>query len=77
MTSYTITMTGPELTEVIFALRCTAAESRSLANCCGDMNSLAKEKAKFQDQAKRCDELANRINLSPIDQSALAPNGSP
>ena len=64
MTSYTITLTGRELSEIIFALRLKAAERRSLVKTCGDIGSLAKQKASFQAEAEQLDALATKLNLS-------------
>ena len=62
MTERTIKLTGAEWREVVFALRCHAAERRNLANTCVGIESLAENKASFQAEAEQADELATKIN---------------
>jgi hypothetical protein len=66
MTTYTITITCGEHSDIFFALRCHAAERRKLAEACGDIAVLAEQKASFEQEAKRIDDLASKINLAPF-----------
>jgi hypothetical protein len=63
-TSYTITLTGGEHSDVIVALRSEAHNRRKLAEGCGDIEGLAKQKAWFQDEAKKLDAIASKLMLA-------------
>ena len=63
MTEHTITLTGSELGDLIFALHTAAADRRNFVKTCGDIASLADQKASYQAEAERLDALASKINL--------------
>lgn len=60
MTTYTVTLTGEELGQILYALRYEAANYRSLVPSHRDVSE---PERKFQQLAEQLDELATRINL--------------